>query len=215
MRNYNYTNPFRGNRKNFEIKSLSPKPLDAGFFSKKTLWVARNLLGKVLVRKQGKKIHAGIITETEAYSGPKDLASHASRGRTPRTEMMFGAPGRAYVYLVYGMHYCFNIVTEKKDYPAAVLIRAIQVWGVDYKKTNGPGKLCRLLYIDKTLNGNNITKRETLWVEDRNITVLPSQIQKTPRIGVEYAKEYKKKKWRYVVKMKNVKIKMTDKNVKF
>ena len=156
-----------------------------------------------------------MITETEAYCGLNDLASHASRGKTPRTEIMFGPPGRAYIYLVYGMYYCLNIVTEKKDYPAAVLIRGIIIDGVDYNKTNGPGKVCRVLKIDKTLNGKDITIAnvgnrhacsslraracsQPLQIEDRGVIIKNSQIQKTPRIGVDYAGKFKDKKWRFL-----------------
>lgn len=89
--------------------------------------MAQELLGCVLVRKIGNKVIRGMITETEAYKGENDLASHASKGKTPRTELMFGEAGRAYIYLIYGMYYCLNIVTEKKDYPAAVLIRGVEM----------------------------------------------------------------------------------------
>ena len=88
-----------------------------------------------------------MISETEAYCGPRDLASHASRGKTPRTAIMFGSAGYAYIYLIYGMYYCLNIVTEQKNYPAAVLIRGLYVKGLDYKKTSGPGKICKIMKI--------------------------------------------------------------------
>ena len=96
------------------------------FYNQSTLKIARLLLGKFLIRKIGKKTIIGQITETEAYVGPKDKASHASRGKTPRTAIMFGESGFWYIYLIYGMYYCLNIVTERKNYPAAVLIRAIK-----------------------------------------------------------------------------------------
>lgn len=102
------------------------KKLSRKFYNQPTLKFARLLLGKFLIRKIGKRKLVGKIVETESYVGPKDLASHASRGRTPRTEVMFGPPGHAYVYLIYGLSYCFNIVTERKDYPAAVLVRAVE-----------------------------------------------------------------------------------------
>ncbi|MBX4190313.1 DNA-3-methyladenine glycosylase, partial [Candidatus Parcubacteria bacterium] len=117
------------------------KKLDRQFFEQKTLKVARELLGKYLVRRIGNKVIAAKITETEAYCGPNDKACHASKGRTSRTEVMFGKAGHAYVYLIYGMYHCLNIVTEKENYPAAVLIRGIG-------SINGPGKLCRELKID-------------------------------------------------------------------
>ncbi len=174
-----------------------PKKLTSTFFNRSTLEVAKDLLGKYLVRKQGKKVIYGMITETEAYVGPNDKASHASRGLTPRTEVMFGPAGYFYVYLIYGMYYCLNIVTEDKGFPAAVLIRAVKVEGVPYQKTNGPGKLCRSFQIDKTLNGKKVTGRE-LWLEDRGVVVKPRQIKRTPRIGVDYAGKWKDKKWRFV-----------------
>ncbi len=99
------------------------KKLSRQFFNRPTLQVAKELLGKFLVYKINEEIIAAMITETEAYIGPRDLASHASHGKTPRTEVMFGPPGHAYIYLIYGMYHCFNIVTERDGYPAAVLIR--------------------------------------------------------------------------------------------
>src|SRR3989344_7227500 len=115
--------------------------LNREFFNRNTVVVARELLGKYLVRKIGSKIVRAKITETEAYCGPRDLACHASRGMTPRTKVMFGPPGRAYIYLIYGMYHCLNIVTEKEGYPAAVLIRGCEL-------ADGPGKTCRDLKID-------------------------------------------------------------------
>src|SRR3989344_2037528 len=115
--------------------------LKEDFFSKNTLWVAKNLLGKFLCRRleSGEMIRSRII-EAEAYRGFNDQASHASKGRTNRTEAMFGEPGTIYVYLVYGLHHCLNIVTEKKDYPAAVLIRSVE-------SASGPGRVCRYFQI--------------------------------------------------------------------
>jgi len=153
--------------------------------------VAKELLGRFLVRKMGRKKIRAMITETEAYCGPRDLASHASRGRTKRTEVMFGPPGHAYVYLIYGMYYCLNIVTEAENYPAAVLIRAVDACGV-----NGPGKLCRFLKIDKSLNGEDLTRSRRLWVEE-GAKIKPNQIGRSKRIGVNYAESYKNKLWRF------------------
>ncbi|PIS42226.1 MAG: 3-methyladenine DNA glycosylase [Candidatus Kerfeldbacteria bacterium CG08_land_8_20_14_0_20_40_16] len=180
--------------------------LNRSFYLQPTLEVAQELLGKFLVHKIGKKKLIGKIIETETYIGPKDKASHASRGRTPRTELMFGEAGHAYVYLIYGMYYCFNVVTGKKDYPAAVLIRAVQPFtagenGHFYLHkdvTNGPGKLCRYLKIDKKLNGVDLTSN-VLWIEDRGIIVKKSQIGRAKRIGVDYAGEYKDKLWRFYI----------------
>ena len=175
------------------------KALSKKFYHQKTLKVARQLLGKFLCRRIGKRVICGLICETEAYCGPNDLASHASRGRTPRTEIMFGPGGRAYIYLIYGMYYCFNIVTEKNDYPAAVLIRGVKIKDIDFKKTNGPGKVCKILHIDKKLNNLNICKKEKLWIEDRGVIITSSQIKKGPRIGIDYAGHYKNKLWRFYI----------------
>lgn len=176
--------------------------LQKNFFNRNTLKVAQNLLGCVLVRKIKNKVIRAIITETEAYRGENDLASHASKGRTPRTELMYGEAGRAYIYLIYGMYHCLNIVTEKKDYPAAVLIRSIKIEGVDYQKTNGPGKVCRELKIEKKLNGWDMARGERLWIVSPRL-VRPGQkkiIEADKRIGVDYAKHCKDYLWRFFIK---------------
>lgn len=176
------------------------KRLDRQFFERKTLAVARDLLGKVLIRKIGDRIVSALITETEAYCGPYDLASHASKGKTPRTTVMFGPAGYSYVYLIYGMYHCLNIVTEKDGFPAAVLIRGVLLGNGTH--LNGPGKLCRELRIDKTLNSIDIIGSKQLWVEDHGIIIRKSEIKTTPRIGIDYAKEYKDKPWRFVLESK-------------
>lgn len=197
---------------------MKSRRLSRNFFARPTLIVARELLGKFLVRKigRGKKEIAVMIAETEAYCGPNDLASHASRGRTKRTEVMFGPAGHAYVYLIYGMYYCFNIVTERDGYPAAVLIRNAIInttntgskngtiilprsYGNDSKDLGGPGKLCRYLDINKQLNQEDLISSKSLWLEDRGVKIKPSQIRQAKRIGVDYAGKYKDKPWRFVV----------------
>jgi DNA-3-methyladenine glycosylase len=165
--------------------------LKQDFFNRKTVDVAQELLGKFLVRKIGRKVVVAQITETEAYDGPHDRASHASRGRTPRTEIMFGPPGYTYVYMIYGMYHCLNFVTREVGYPAAVLIRAL-----DRPDANGPGKLCKTFQIDRRLNGL-APKNNQLWVEDRGIIIKKSQISKNPRIGVSYAGTWQHKPWRF------------------
>jgi DNA-3-methyladenine glycosylase len=167
------------------------------FYQKNTLEVAQELLGCFLIRKIRQKTIKALITETEAYCGEKDLANHASKGRTLRTELMFGEAGHAYIYLIYGMYYCLNIVTEKKDYPAAVLIRAVKIDGVNYKKTNGSGKVCRELKIDKKLNGWDVTKGEKIWIEKPAQNFSKKNIMAGKRIGVDYAKHCKKYLWRF------------------
>lgn len=180
------------------MKTQSKEILNRNFYNKNTLEVAKALLGMILVREiNGKEIRAR-ITETEAYMGEDDLASHASRGRTPRTELMFGEAGHAYIYLVYGMYHCLNIVTEKKNFPAAVLIRAASIEGMEYKKTNGPGKLCKVLKIDKSLNGIDVTGGEKLWIE-KSGRVSSDKIRSSARIGVAYAKHSASNPWRFTV----------------
>lgn len=170
------------------------------FFQRKTSIVARDLLGKVLVRKIGKKKLSGMIVETEAYVGPHDLACHASRGNTARTKAMFEPAGIWYVYMIYGMYYCLNIVTEAKDYPSAVLIRALEPTSDLRHSTNGPGKLCRALKIDKKFNCTSaIAKSSQLYLEDRGIKIPPNKIVRAKRIGVEYAGKWKDKPLRFYI----------------
>lgn len=165
--------------------------LKRNFFNRPTLIVAKELLGKCLVRKIGKRIIRGRITETEAYIGSSDLACHASKGRTKRTEIMFGPAGFTYIYMIYGMYYCLNIITEEKDFPATVLIRGLNAEGCD-----GPGKLCQELKIDKKLNGEDIAKSKKLWIEDGE-KIKSSKIKRNKRIGVDYAGKWKDKLWRF------------------
>ena len=186
-----------------------PIKLPRSFYSRSTLDVANDLLGKVLIRRLGRRKLAGRIVETEAYVGPHDLACHASKGHTPRTAVMFGPPGFAYVYMIYGFYFCLNVVTEPEGYPAAVLIRAVEpLEGVDLMKklrshpvrhtniASGPGKLCMAMSIDKQLNGADLLGT-TIWIEDRNID--RGSILTSPRVGVDYAGEYKDKPWRFFV----------------
>ena len=168
--------------------------LSKRYFNRPTLTVARSLVGKYLVRENGKGTVAGRIVEVEAYVGCEDLACHASKGRTGRTEVLFGPPGMSYVYLIYGMYHMLNVVTERTEFPAAVLIRAIEV---DGELIDGPGKLCRLLAIDRSLNRVDLTNRRFLWLEDRGVKVFSKQIGTFPRIGVDYAGVWAKKPWRF------------------
>ena len=170
------------------------KVLSQTYFSRPTVQVARSLIGKYLVRSlEGREI-AGKIIEVEAYVGPQDKACHASKGKTQRTEVMFGPGGMAYVYLIYGMYHCLNVVTEREDFPAAVLIRAIEVEGV---LIDGPGRLCRALQIDRNLNRIDLTIQESLWFEDRGGRMVRGQVAALPRIGVDYAGVWAKKPWRF------------------
>ena len=174
--------------------------------------VARGLLGCFVVREiKGKKVRARIV-ETEAYVGPEDRANHASRGRTKRTEMMFGPSGHLYVYLIYGMWWCMNVVTERDGYPAAVLIRGVEI---DGGRVVGPGRVCRALQVTGKMNGLPQSKKTKLWFDDRHCEELqatrqsrdrhdPSglamtnlKIKTASRVGVAYAGAWAKKPWRY------------------
>ena len=176
------------------------KVLSQIYFSRPTLTVARSLVGKYLVRSINGQETAGRIIEVEAYVGPQDKACHASKGRTPRTDVLFGLPGTSYVYLIYGMYYCLNVVTEREEFPAAVLIRAIEVDGV---LIDGPGRLCRALQIDRGLNRVDLTARESLWFEDRGGRILREQVAALPRIGVDYAGAWAKKPWRFRLRIES------------
>ncbi|KKP57765.1 MAG: hypothetical protein UR51_C0011G0020 [Candidatus Moranbacteria bacterium GW2011_GWF1_34_10] len=189
------------------------KRLTHSFFNRKTALVAQELLGKVLVCKNKDQIISGMIVETEAYVGPQDLASHASRGKTPRNEIMFGDAGYWYVYLIYGFYNCLNIVTENKDYPSAVLIRAVEpLEGISLMEinrkttklenlTSGPGKLCQAFGIDKKLNCLScLDKDSALFIADTGITIPKNKIKKAKRVGVDYAGKWKDKLLRFYLK---------------
>ncbi|HEY8537441.1 MAG TPA: DNA-3-methyladenine glycosylase [Steroidobacteraceae bacterium] len=169
--------------------------LPRSFYSRETLIVARELIGMHLVHRGPRGLQVGRIVETEAYKGPQDLAAHSSRGRTPRTEVMFGPPGHAYVYFIYGFWHCLNVVTADHGVPHAVLLRAVEpVSGID-DSTHGPGLLCRAMHIDKSLNGADLT-RSQLWIEQPDDYRKP-RIARSTRIGVDYAGEWAKKPWRF------------------
>jgi DNA-3-methyladenine glycosylase len=168
--------------------------LSRAYFNRPTVQVARSLVGKYLVRLIDGRELAGKIVEVEAYVGPQDKACHASKGRTKRTDVLYGPPGVAYVYLIYGMYHCLNVVTEREEFPAAVLIRAIEVEG---ELIDGPGRLCRALRIDRTLNRYDMTSGDRLWFEDRAVRIIRSSIGTFPRIGVDYAGLWARKPWRF------------------
>ncbi len=170
------------------------KILEKKFFNRATLVVAKDLLGKYLVRRHGKKTVKYLITEVEAYDGFKDKASHASRGMTKRNAPMFGEAGHWYVYFTYGMHWMLNIVTGMNDYPAAVLIRGVE--GI-----NGPGRVTKQLKIDKIFNNKIASPKTSLWIENNpRFENLKFKIENSPRIGVNYAGPiWSKKKWRFIL----------------
>jgi DNA-3-methyladenine glycosylase len=183
--------------------------LSRNFYDRPTLQVARDLIGARLVRiLDGVKL-VGLITETEAYISEQDLGCHAKAGRTPRTQVMYGPPGHAYVYFTYGNHWMLNAVTEREGFPAAVLIRAIQpVEGAEImsarrhgRDTFGPGKLTQAMGITKNENGGDLTTAaEGLWIEV-GVHVPDSRVTKTPRVGLYSVPEpWKSKPWRFVVK---------------
>lgn len=172
---------------------------------------AQKLLGKVLCSRISGVFTAGIISETEAYCGRNDKACHANNGkRTERTEVMFGKPGHAYIYLCYGIHHLFNVVTNRKGLADAVLVRGIiPVEGLDQikerrsvknhsKLTNGPGKLTQALGITTNLNKTFLLK-PPVWIEDRKIEIPSNEIVSSKRIGVEYAGEHAKRPWRFEI----------------
>lgn len=164
------------------------------YFNRPTLTVARSLVGKYLVRVIDGRTLVGKIVEVEAYVGSEDKACHASKGRTQRTDVMFGPAGIAYVYLIYGMYHCLNVVTEREEFPSAVLIRAIEI---DGELIDGPGRLCRAMQIDRSLNCADLTIGESLWFEDRGELVRRGDFGAHARIGVDYAGEWAKKPWRF------------------
>lgn len=164
------------------------------FNSRQTVRLARELLGKTLaVEQENGKVSRVRITETEAYDGPDDLACHANKGRTARTEVMFGPAGRWYVYLIYGMHEMLNLVTGPQDYPAAILIRAVE--GI-----SGPGRLTKRLGVDRRFNTLPAIRENALWLED-GPSISDAQVEATPRVGVDYAgPDWSQRPYRFVVK---------------
>jgi DNA-3-methyladenine glycosylase len=189
-------------------RSRSTSILGRHFYARPTLAVARDLIGCRLVRVSNGRRLSGLITETEAYVGEQDLGCHAKAGRTRRTEVMYGPPGHAYVYFTYGNHWMLNAVTERKDFPAAVLIRAIQpLEGADLMRrrrkgrdTRGPGKLTQALAIAKPEHGADLTRRDSgLWIE-AGWRIPDSFVTLGPRVGLNTVPEpWKSKPWRFLV----------------
>jgi len=165
------------------------------FYDRDPITVARELLGQHLVRVSGGIERIGRIVEVEAYLGPHDRAAHSARGLTRRTRIMFGPPGHAYVYLIYGMYHCLNVVTEGEGRASAVLLRALEpVANVD-GRTSGPGLLCRAMHIDLHLNGHDLTSDE--FHIAATPLAQPFKVIKRPRIGVGYAGPWAKKLLRF------------------
>lgn len=183
-------------------------PLTRAFYERDTVVVARALLGQRLVRVLNSRRLSGLICETEAYGGADDLASHAYR-RTPRSAIMFGPPGIAYVYFIYGMYHCLNVVTACDGHPGAVLIRGIfpdeaiesmrehRSGVANQHLADGPGKLCQALGITRTLNGVRLTDHSELFITTGE-QVVERQVITTPRIGVRGDEETRTRPWRFV-----------------
>jgi len=173
--------------------------------------ISRDLLGKVLCTFFDGTLTAGMITETEAYCGRNDKACHANDGtRTARTEVMYGEPGRSYIYLCYGIHHLFNVVTNEKELADAVLIRGIEpLDGMEIMKQrrgmesvknlcNGPGKLTQALGIRTSMSGGTLMA-PPVWIENRNVSVSEREVRATPRIGVDYAGDHSLREWRFLL----------------
>jgi DNA-3-methyladenine glycosylase len=192
-------------------------PID--FYSRSALETARNLIGKLLVRSFLGQLMAGMIIETEAYQGEQDLGCHAKAGLTPRTKVMYGPPGHAYIYFTYGMHWMLNAVCCPEGSPAAVLIRGIEpVFGLDSMRsfrhqpssskpgslnkgwTDGPAKLCQALSLDGKLNGINLCDMNSdIWISNSSYSIPKKNIIRTPRIGMNNVPEpWKSIPWRFL-----------------
>jgi DNA-3-methyladenine glycosylase len=188
------------------------KILPRSFYSRKALQVARDLLGMRLVRLEGGQRIVGIITETEAYRGEEDEGCHCRAGRTPRTQVMYGLPGHAYVYFTYGMHWMLNFVVEEEGFPAAILIRAIEpVEGqsiiAERRKdqppehwTDGPAKICQALNIGRSFNGADLCDPEALLFVEYGDPIPESSVTTGPRVGLNNVPEpWRNIPWRFLV----------------
>jgi DNA-3-methyladenine glycosylase len=171
--------------------------LPRSFYDRDTVLVARELLGKILVRVTGGVVRRGRIVEVEAYLGPHDLAAHSARGLTARTKTMFGPPGHAYVYLIYGMHHCLNVVTEPEGHASAVLLRALEPLENVEGRTCGPGLLCRAMGIDRRLDGRDLEGAD-LFIA-RLPGSEPVSFVARPRIGVDYAGPWARELLRFYI----------------
>ena len=172
--------------------------LARSFYDRDTTVVAHELLGKLLVHRAHGVKHIGKIVEVEAYLGPHDLAAHSARGLTERTKVMFGPPGHAYVYLIYGMYHCMNVVTEREGHASAVLLRAIEPVKNVEGRTCGPGLLCRAMKIDRRLNAHDLLSDNFFIAAPEKSE--PFAIVKRTRIGVDYAKHWAKRHLRFYIK---------------
>jgi DNA-3-methyladenine glycosylase len=174
------------------------RKLGRAFYDRDTILVARELLGKRLVHVARGVERVGKIVEVEAYLGPHDLAAHSARGLTPRTRIMFGPPGHAYVYLIYGVYYCMNVVTQREGVASAVLLRALEPVRNVAGRTQGPGLLCRALEIDKRLNGHDLLSDDFYIAAGEEGETFA--IVGRPRIGVDYAGKWAKRLLRFYIR---------------
>ncbi|MCW5550646.1 MAG: DNA-3-methyladenine glycosylase [Verrucomicrobiae bacterium] len=172
--------------------------LPRSFYDRDTVVVARELLGMHLVHWTDGVRRIGRIVEVEAYLGAQDLAAHSSKGVTPRNRVMFGPPGHAYVYFIYGMYHCMNVVTEREGHGAAVLLRGLEPVENLPGRSCGPGLLCRAMNIDRRLNGHDLLN-DDFFIAKPDRTE-PLRIVKRPRIGVDYAKHWAKRQLRFYLK---------------
>jgi DNA-3-methyladenine glycosylase len=195
------------------VAAASTRPLPRAFYLQPTLHVARALLGKILVHDGPDGRTAGRIVEVEAYRGPRDRAAHSFGGRrTARNEVMYGPPGHAYVYFIYGMHYCMNVVCQPREVPEAVLVRALEpLAGEDlmrrrrglpnapsWRLCRGPGALCQALGIARSENGLDLTRGALRLLDG---PAIPGRaVVRTPRIGVDYAGSHAMRLWRFAVR---------------
>jgi DNA-3-methyladenine glycosylase len=181
-------------------QAAPPARLGREAFNRPTLTVARDLLGKFIVHRQGRRVRSAMITEIEAYKGPHDLASHARGGRrTPRVEPLYGDGGTTYVYLVYGLHWLLNFATAGAGLPEAVLVRGVLAGTADAPKlVAGPGRAARHLGVDQRLDGLDATTSDRIWVEDRGIALPPRALRRGPRVGIDYSGSYwAARPWRF------------------
>ncbi len=172
--------------------------LNRAFYARDTRVVARELLGKYLVHVVRGIERVGRIVEVEAYLGPQDLAAHSARGLTERTSVMFGPPGHAYVYMIYGMYHCMNVVTERAGHASAVLIRALEPVRNLRERTAGPGLLCRAMKIDRRVNAHDMVSNNLYIAADVNAE--PIRIVRRPRVGVDYAGRWAKRLLRFYIR---------------
>jgi DNA-3-methyladenine glycosylase len=174
------------------------RKLPRSFYACDTAEVARDLLGKCLVHVVDGVARIGRIVETEAYIGAHDLAAHSSKGITARTKVLFGPPGFSYVYLIYGIYHCMNVVTEREGHGAAVLLRALEPVRNLAGKTSGPGLLCKAMGIDLRLNAHDLQSNDFYIADDgmpQSLTIV-----ERPRIGVDYAGDWAGRELRFYIK---------------